>query len=174
MSLPFKPVVSTLQKHHERSAFTCGKESIDRYLHQQSSQDMKRRLAAVFVLQGKQRADIAAFYALFALSIDAGDLTSFAAKNLPKMRPIPCTLLGQFAVDLKWKKQSIGGWMLVHVMQQVLSHSEKIASFALVVDAVDDEAQAYWKHCGFISFPNTARRLFIPIKTIKKWLISLN
>jgi len=170
VDLPFEPIISVLNKRHNRSAFSCGKISLDHYLQRQASQDIKRGLSVVFILETKNNTEIAAYYALSSLSIDAGDLTKSASKKLPTKRPIPCTLLGQFAVDQKWKNQGIGGWLLVHVLYEVLIHAEKVGSFALIVDAVDDDAHSYWQHCGFIEFPNMPKRLFLPINTIKKWL----
>jgi len=172
VALPFNPRVSILNKRHNRNAFSCGKISLDHYLQRQASQDVKRGLSAVFVLETKKETEIAAYYALSSLSVDAGNLTKSAAKKLPTKRPIPCTLLGQFAVDKKWKNQGIGGWLLVHVLYEVLTHAEKVGSFALIVDAVDEDAGNYWKHCNFIEFPNTPSRLFLPIKTIEKLLVN--
>lgn len=168
-TLPFEPRISPLLKRHNRRAFTCGKEPLDAYLQKRANQDMKRSLAAVFNLEGEDETDIAGFYALSSLSIEAADLSEFSAKGLPAVRPIPCTLLGQFAVHVKWQGQGIGAWLLGYVLLEVLHHAEKVGSFALIVDAVDEEAHAYWQQCGFLPFPNTPNRLFLPMKTIKKW-----
>lgn len=157
-------------KRHKRGDFSCGKKPLNDYLQSRASQDMKRGLAAVFILEGGNEADIAGFYALSALSIEAGDLTEFAAKGLPVTRPVPCTLLGQFAVHEKWKGHGVGAWLLGHVLLNVTVHAGKVGSFALIVDATDDEARAYWRHSGFIPFPATPNRLFLPMKTLKKWL----
>lgn len=170
MALPFEPKISPLMKRHNRGDFSCGKKSLDDYLQSRASQDMKRNLAAVFILEGESVDDIAGFYALSSLSIEAGDLTELSAKGLPTARPVPCTLLGQFAIHEKWKGQGVGNWLLGHVLQNVTNHAKNVGSFALIVDAVDNDAHAYWQYCGFIPFPNTPNRLFLPMKTIKKWL----
>lgn len=170
MKLPFEPVISPLLERHNRGAFSCGKEPLETYLRQQVNQDVKRGLAAVFILEGENDADIAGFYALSSLSIDAGDLTELATKGLPSRRPVPCTFLGQFAIHEKWQGHGVGAWLLGHVLHEAVIHAGKVGSFALIVDAVDDKAHAYWLHYGFIPFPNTPNRLFLPMKTIKKWL----
>lgn len=44
-------VVEPFRKgRHDRSSFSCGIESLDRYLHQQVTQDLKRKISAPFVL----------------------------------------------------------------------------------------------------------------------------
>ena len=95
-------------------------------MQRQASQDIKCGLSAVFILEGENSTEVAAYYALSSLSIDAGDLTKLASQKLPAKRPIPCTLLGQFAVDTKWKNRGIGGWLLVHVLYEVLTHAKKL------------------------------------------------
>jgi hypothetical protein len=42
--------IEPLSKEHDRAAFSCGVESLDRYLRTQASQDMRRKANAVFVL----------------------------------------------------------------------------------------------------------------------------
>ena len=170
MSLPFEPKVFPLMKRHNRGDFSCGKKTLDDYLQRHASQDMKRNLAAVFILEDESANDIAGFFTLSSLSIEAGDLTKLSAKGLPASRPIPCTLLGQFAIHEKWKGNGLGNWLLGHVLHSVTNQAEKVGSFALIVDAVDDEAYAYWQYCGFIPFPHTPNRFFLPMNTIQKWM----
>jgi hypothetical protein len=47
-----------------------------------------------------------------------------------------------------------------------LEHSWNIASVAVVVDAIDENAGAFYRHYGFIDIPNHTNRLFIPMKTV--------
>ena len=42
--------VALLDEQHDRSSFTCGVESLDRYLKTQAGQDVRRKANAVFVL----------------------------------------------------------------------------------------------------------------------------
>ena len=171
MDLPFELTTKALDTSvHDRKTFSCGKEDLDNYIKKQASQDMKRGLAAVFIIEGGGDGEIAAYYSFSALSVDAGDLTELAAKGLPKKRPVPCTLLGQFAVHKKYQGNGISTWLVAHVMHEVLAHSKKIASFALVVDAVDGDARAYWGKCGFLSFPNSPNRMFALMRDIKEWV----
>lgn len=172
MALPFMPKIIPFDKRrHNRGAFLCGKAQLDNYIQKQASQDQKRNTAAIFVLEGKNGSDIEVFYSLSSLSIDAGDLTEVAAKGLPQKRPVPCTLLGQFAVHEKWRGQGVGGWLLGHILHEVLDHAERVGSFALIVDAVDDDARSYWLYCGFIPFPDSPDRLFLPMKIIRQLLV---
>lgn len=89
--------VEPLAANHDRAAFGCGVLQLDAYLQRQAGQDLKRSLAAIFVLtQGNEI--VAGFYTLSSHSILAEQLPQDLAKKLPRF-PIPVTLLGRMAGD---------------------------------------------------------------------------
>ena len=72
--LRFEPLVNKKdKKKHDRAAFSCEQESLDRYLKQHATQEIKKRVAAVYVLtpDGKM---IAGYYTLSQYAIEAGEL----------------------------------------------------------------------------------------------------
>ena len=61
-------LVVPLEAGHDRAAFACGSGPLDRYLKQQVTQDIRRRVAACFVaLAADQR--IAGYYTLASASL---------------------------------------------------------------------------------------------------------
>ena len=42
--------IEPLGDKHDRAAFSCGVEALDRYLQKQTGQDVSRRVAAAFVI----------------------------------------------------------------------------------------------------------------------------
>jgi predicted GNAT family N-acyltransferase len=122
------------------------------------------------VLTPEDGARIAGFYTLSADNIDAKDLPegSVTQLNLPRYPYIGATLLGRLARDLAYKGQGVGELLLVDALQRALQISRDIASAAVVVDAKDDKAHHFYFSFGFISFPDSSKRLFIPMTTIKK------
>jgi hypothetical protein len=48
------------------------------------------------------------------------------------------------------------------------SHSGNIASVAVVVEAIDENARAFYRRYGFIGIPNRPNRLFMPMKTVEQ------
>lgn len=166
----FNSKINPLNKHHDRKAFSCGKAALDNYLQKLASQDLKRRTAVTYILEGNKETEIAGYYTLSSFSIDPGKLTEKEKKILPKKRPVPCTLLGQFAIDNEHQGQGLAALMLVEIFYKVIEQSKKIGSYALIVDAIDTDAVSFWLHYGFIPFPSTENRLFLPMKTIGQWL----
>ena len=59
----------SLDSTHNRSEFSCGKESLDHYFKNQASQDINRKLSACFVLPDMERNLIKGYYTLSNASI---------------------------------------------------------------------------------------------------------
>src|ERR1700688_4955717 len=88
-------VIEPLRNDHDRSDFSCGNVSLDRYLKEQAGQDLRRACAACFILAPKRGdASILGYYTLSSYGIDVGELPAGVAKKLPRYPLVPATLLG--------------------------------------------------------------------------------
>jgi predicted GNAT family N-acyltransferase len=157
--------IEPLGSNRDRTTFSCGVPELDNYIQRQAGQDMKRKLAAVFVLTSGG-GSIAGFYTLSAHSIMAADLPLDRAGNLPRF-PLPVTLLGRMAVAQSLQGQSLGEFLLLHALERALLGSRQVASWAVVVDAKAGARNFYPKH-DFFPLANQPDRLFLPMKTIEK------
>lgn len=160
--LEFEP----LGQHHDRAAFSCGVEPLDAYLRSQASQDMRRRIAAVFVLHDHRSRAIVGYYTLSALQIDPTALPETLAKKLPR-RPLPATLLGRFAVDARYQKRGRGELLLLDALNRAERQSEQVGSMAVVVDAKDENARSFYERYQFRRFVDSEFRLFLPMTVIR-------
>lgn len=162
----FEPLDKT---RHNRAAFSCGKEPLDRYLQQQANQDLQKKVAAVMVLT-PDGTTIAGYYTLSQYSIELGILPQTTVKKLklPRYPELPATLLGRLAVSSKFRGQGVGELLLMEALKRSLDQSRSIASMAVVVDAKDAEVKAFYGRYGFIELPDTPHRLFLPMKTIQQ------
>ena len=157
---------------HNRSAFDSGIESLDKYLRLQASQDAKRKVSVTFVLVLKtQPESIVGYYTLSSTAIDPGSLPVEARKKLPPYPWIPATLIGRLARDIQHKGSGIGNILLIDALRRSLLHSKEIASYAVVVDALNSRAYSwYTEQWGFIPVQGIADKLYLPMKTIEKLL----
>ncbi len=155
------------KKKHDRAAFLCGQESLDRYLKEHATQEIKKRVAAVYVLTPDGKT-IAGYYTLSQYAIEAGDLPAELVQqlHLPKYDKLPATLLGRLARSKEFKGSGLGELLLMGALKRALEHSRNIASVAVVVDAIDENARAFYRRYGFIEIPNHPNRLFLPMKTV--------
>ena len=158
-------VIEPLNRHHKRAAFFCGSESLDRYLKRHSNQDIKRRVSRVFVVRGRQdKTRVLGYYTLSTLSIDLSVLPEKLAKKLPK-HPIPAALIGRLAVDISVQGKGIGKILLSNAIKRTLAVSDDIAIYAIVVDAINEEAESFYKQYGFAHLSSEGKRLFLPLKS---------
>ena len=157
--------IEPLTSNHDRAAFSCGVPELDNYIRQQAGQDLKRKLAAVFVLTAGNR-EIAGFYALSARSILAMELPPDIAKKLPRY-PLPVTLLGRMAVARSLQGKRLGELLLFDALNRALRGSRHVASWAVVVDTKAGARNFYLNH-GFLPLPSEPDRLFLPMKAIER------
>ena len=71
---------------------------------------------------------------------------------------VPATLIGRLAIDRRYHGQGWGSFLFLDALHRC-SRSE-VASFAVIVDALDDEARAFYVHHSFLPLPDLPRRLF--------------
>jgi len=174
--LPKKPLqadyrVEPLGKQHDRRAFSCGVEPLDRYLREQAGQDARKRVAAPFVLCLGQGNAVLGYYTLSSLSVHVGDWPEDVARKLPRYPVIPATLLGRLAVDRSLRGKGAGEHLLVDALRRSLEASRDVASVAVVVDAKDEVARAFYEHYGFLSLTDVPDRLFLQMGTISELFV---
>ena len=157
------------KKQHDRAAFSCEQESLDRYLKERATQEIKKRVAAVYVLTPDGKT-IAGYYTLSQYAIEAGELSPALVQqlHLPKYDKLPATLLGRLARSKEFKGRGLGELLLMGALKRALEHSRNIASVAVVVDAIDENARAFYRSYGFIDIPNRPNQLFLPMKTVAR------
>ena len=158
-------VIEPLNRNHNRAAFNCGIESLDRYLKHQANQDIKRRISRVFVARDPQtKTQVLGYYTLSTLSIDLSHLPDKVAKKLPR-HPLPAALIGRLAVDISTQGKGIGKMLLSNAIKRTLAVSDDIAIYAMVVDAINEEAESFYKRYGFTLLAHISNRLFLPLKS---------
>ena len=159
-------VIELLNRHHDRSRFECGVDSLNHYIKKQAGQDAKRRVSRVFVATEPDEPNIiTGYYTLSSLSTELKTLPASLARKLPK-HPVPAALVGRLAVSQKRQGQGIGQMLLVDAIKRTLMVSNEMAIYALVVDAINSEAERFYEQFGFIRLNVTNPRLFLPLK---KW-----
>jgi len=162
------PTTVPLDKsRHNRNAFSCGVEQLDRYLHEQAAKDSKRGVSVCWVLADEDDPTlILGFYTLSNFAVILTDLPEEMQKRLPKYPHVPATLLGRLAVSQDNKGQGLGEFLLMDALRRSLETSEAIASNMVVADPKDEESANFYKKYDFRSIQEDGQRLYLPMKTI--------
>ncbi len=122
------------------------------------------RATACFVAVEASSATVAGYYTLAVAGIPLAEMPAALAKRLPRYPSVPVARLGRLAVDQAYRGRKLGGALLWDAVQRSLR--SEIAVFALVVDAEDDEAEAFYRHHGFVSFGSQPRQLVLPLTNL--------
>lgn len=156
--------LARLQSSHDRKVFKSGSESLDQYFRQQVTQDVRRRVTACYVaLTAEQR--IAGFYTLASTGLLLSELPASVGKKLPRYPSVPAVRMGRLAVDVDFKGLGLGGALLADALDRAARSD--IAACALVVDAKDELAAAFYRHHGLIALPDQPMTLFVPLATAR-------
>jgi GNAT superfamily N-acetyltransferase len=152
-----------LNSSHKRNSFACEEPSLENYLKKQAGQDIKRQVAACFILEG-DGGIIKGYYTLSSDSVDRALIPGELQKKLP-YRTLPVTLLGRLARDTNYKGQGVGELLLADALKRAYQASSAIGSCAVVTDPINKKAREFYEEFGFISLESG--RMFIPMETIK-------
>ena len=154
--------VEVLGASHARGGFSCGVEALDSYFARQATQDVRRRASACYVAVEVSTGKVAGYYTLAAGSVPLTDLPEAMTKRLPRYPSVPVARVGRLAVDLAFHGQKLGGALLADAAVRAVR--SEVAIFALVVDAKDDAAVAFYRHHGFEGFGAKDRQLIVSLK----------
>lgn len=163
---PQSPKIEPLGKKHDRVVFSCGDDALDTYLKKRASQDAKKKIATTFVMADSQTSAVIGYYTLSATSILLADLPDKTARRLPKYPHVPATLLGRLAIDSRYQGRGYGELLIIDALRRALQATTEVASYAVVVDAINERARSFYEHYEFYAFPDRKLRLFLPMKTI--------
>ncbi len=155
--------IEPLSGAHDRSRFASGSGPLDRYLREQASQDIKRRIATCFVAVDVETHDIVGFYTLTATSVALDGLAPEIARKLPRYPVVPAALLGRLAVSVNQQGRGLGASLLADALLRTARVEMRV--FAMIVDAKDDAAQRFYEKHGFTLLVGEQRRLVLPIAT---------
>jgi predicted GNAT family N-acyltransferase len=164
LAAPYR--IEPLGKRHDRAPFVCGSAVLDRYLQQQAGQDAEKRVAAPFVLTQPPASRVLGYYTLSASVVSTDELPASLAKRLPRYPQLPVTLLGRLAIDQSTRCKEMGQLLLMDAQRRSLEAAAGIAAMAVVVDAKDSAAEAFYRHFSFLPLQEQPRRLFLPMKTV--------
>jgi GNAT superfamily N-acetyltransferase len=160
--------IELLAAHHDKVAFRCDNEQLERYLRSTATQDRKRNIAIPYVIYDKDRQKIIGYYTLSMSGINLEELPEEMIKKLPKYQIIGVTLIGRLAVNRDYKGFGWGKLLIMDAFQRSLNISKATGCFAMIVDAIDDDAVRFYQRFDFKTFPDSTDRLFRTMQSISQ------
>jgi len=162
--------IEALAAHHDRDAFSCGNDSLDRYLRSQAGQDVRRRANGVFILVPVDAVEtVLGYYTLCAASLPQGDVPEAARKHIPRYPQVSATLIGRLAISRTRQGDGLGSLLLADAVRRAYASAGTVGSSMLVVDALNERAAAFYESFGFQPLPQSLR-LVLPMRSIEEML----
>jgi hypothetical protein len=96
--------------------------------------------------------------------VNIGELPAQTIRKLPRYPLLSATLLGRLAIDRRQQGRGYGRYLPADALFRSLR--SEIASFAVVVDAKDDNARHFHERESFLRFPDQPMKLFLPMADI--------
>jgi predicted GNAT family N-acyltransferase len=147
-----------LGEERDRGSFTCGVESLDRYLRTQAGQDVRRKANAVFILSeiGEPTRTLG-YYTLCAMAISQGNVPETARKHVPHYPLVSATLIGRLAIAKDRQGQRLGAILLADALQRAFASASTVGSSMVIVDTQVEAAAGFYAAHGFVRLPDSLR-----------------
>ena len=159
---------------HDRSAFSCGFEPMDKFLKEALTDHIKTGYLTAFMATEEGRKDVIGFYTLNAFAVSPDHIET---PKRPRPPPtIPATYMKVVAVREDWQRRGLGRALMVHALRQAMEISEKVGSMAIVLDVLRDEAFerrfAFYRGLGFqlMNDPDNVDRVYVSMKDVRATL----
>jgi ribosomal protein S18 acetylase RimI-like enzyme len=162
---PGSLVIERLDKTaHDRMDFDCGEPDLNDYLKLVARQHVEKGYAQVWVaIPEAGSSQVVGYYTLSMTSLMPGKMPRKAG-----VKKVPALLLGKLAVDQRCQGQGIGVLLLIDAQRSALLVARHVGVHALVVDALNDQAAAFYRKYGFEELTTGPLHLFKTINDISR------
>lgn len=154
--------IELLTEKHDRVSFNCGEPSLNEYLQRFARQNAELFLGRTYVLVVPGQKRIEGYYTISSGLVARQDLPE---KRLPRY-PVPIVLMGRLAVDRKAQGQGFGELLLQDALKRSAQLAEHLGIYAVVVDALNEQARSFYGKYGFSGTVDDPMRLYLPIKKV--------
>ena len=160
-------VPELLTDAHDLAAFDCGKLPLNEWLWTHAASNQTKGFTRVLVVHSEMR--VVGFYGLAPTGIPPNVL-SRAVRTGRHPDLVPCILLGQLAVDKDLGGQGVGQGLLKSALVRCTAGAAMIGGRAVIVRAIDAEAERFWQRHGFRASRDDKSTLFRAMTDIAAWL----
>ena len=156
--------IEKLSKGRSVQDFNCGVPALNDFLCRYALQNQKKDGAQTWI--ALQDDNVIGYYALVVGEVSYGGAPDALRKGLAK-HPVPVMVLARLAIDRRFQGKRIGQGLLLDAMRRTVQAADIAGIRALMVHAKDDQAAQFYKHFGFLPFPDSPMTLYRLIKDIR-------
>jgi GNAT superfamily N-acetyltransferase len=155
--------IERLSSAHDRGQFDCGETTLNEYLQRFAGQHDRKGLGRTYVAVEPGETVVKGYYTISSGAVSFEDVP----ENLPRY-PIPVVLLARLAVDRSARGHGLGEMLLIHALKKAAEVSEQLGVHAVVVDALNETARAFYLKYGFTELLDDPLHLYLPMRKIRQ------
>jgi len=155
-----------LAEVHELNDFFSGITSLDDWLKRRARSNQVSGASRTYVVADGRK--VVGYYALASGAIATADSVGRFRRNMPD--PIPVVVLGRLAVDRSQQGRGLGRALFRDCALRVAQAADTIGIRGIVVQAISDQAKAFYQTLGFDPSPAEPMTLMVTLADIRKLL----
>jgi len=159
--------VERLDDTHRLDAFDCGKPTLNAWLTGYARANHARGFTRVLVVHDS--GTVIGYYGL-APSVLQPNSAPRAIRTGRPPDPIPCLLIGQLAVDRRYAGRGVGSGLVKDALRRCVAGADIIGGRAVIVRAIDADAERYWQNWGFVPSRDNPSVLMRSMQDVRFWL----
>lgn len=164
--------LEVISEKHNLEDFSCGTEMLDRYLKTRALAECNQLLSKTYVISDENK--VIAFCTLVLHSLKNDEKELFIDKNQIDQQRVPALLIGQLAVDKRFKGRKIGASLIQRMIKFALDINRYVHFPVIIVDAHTSNLVSYYENKGFKKFKDKGLRLFMPMAEIIETFNGIN
>jgi GNAT superfamily N-acetyltransferase len=139
-----------IRDDHVLDSFSCGNNYLDGWLRRSAMECGRKNVARTYVW-ADDNAVVWAYFSLAPDKVRRADLPRAIGRGDPD--EIPAVLIGKLALHDVLQGQGLGRQLLVDALSRAVSAVEIVSGRYIVVDAIDEDAVAFYRRYGFTPLP---------------------
>jgi GNAT superfamily N-acetyltransferase len=159
--------IEPLADGHDLDTFTCGHAALDAWLCEHAHRATRQGTRTYLLVDGRTEA-VAGYYAIAPHLIEREAAPRRIGRGAPQQ--IPAILLAKLALHEPLHGRGLGAELLLHALTTITTAARSAGGRLVVVDAIDDNAAAFYRAHDFEPTPNAPHRLILKLSTVAKAL----
>lgn len=152
-----------LDNHHDTTHFDCGNDTLNQWLRTQAMRAQRAGTARTHVWTNPDSPRVMAYYSVAPTQIAREEI---GGTNAGGYSVVPAYLLARLALDRSLQGQRLGTELLLDALEIMMRASVAVGGRVIVVDAIDDNAHAFYRRHDFRPIRDNPNRLFIKVETV--------
>lgn len=163
-------VSERLNEHHVLDAFDSGSGPLDQWLKNDARRAQGAGMAQVYVWREPDSQVVVGYFAITPANVAPDDLSRSVRGGYSSR--IPGYLIARLAIARQLRGQGYGSELLLDALESAAAAANLGGGRLIVVDAIDDNAFAFYRHHGLTPIGGT-RRLFVRIDRVSETIGSV-